>query len=231
MIKQIEKCPKCGMNTEGNVKLSLTRLASQKGAAYLLNKLIIITFITPFITSIVLPILGTFIGFIISFCILLYIQNYSKKISQKIDKKLYDKTTYNFTCSTCGEKWERIVNTGTSNIPEEILIIEKREREKTCASIAKANGIIALVFATLVLIGTVYCIFNEYHYAVGTDYNFILGEYTLYETNWWWYLCIFIAIIATPIAILEISIWAKYHNEYKELKRMSLNTFLAKYFK
>ena len=88
MIKQIEKCPKCGMNTEGNVKLSLTRLASQKGAAYLLNKLIIITFITPFITSIVLPVFGTFIGFIISFCILLYytIRQHITLLVQRVEK-------------------------------------------------------------------------------------------------------------------------------------------------
>lgn len=93
-----------------------------------INKLLVWAVVNPIVGTFIFPVFGTFIGFIISFFIFFYVQNYSKNQSKKIDKKLYATTTYNFTCPNCSKSWSRVVETGVSNMPDQLIQEEKDNR-------------------------------------------------------------------------------------------------------
>ena len=231
MSKIIEECPNCKAYVEGQADLSVLRIATSKGTAMGINKLIVWMIATPIISSFIFPIFGTFLGFIISFCIFLYIQNYSKNVSQKIDKKLFETTSYIFTCPSCGKTWKKTVNTGTSIIPDEKHKKQKDDMIDSTASIANTIGIIALCTAALTIIGLIYCNVTEASYLTGAINHTFLGDFEERRTNWWWYLWGIIWIISGIMTIIEYNVWKNYNNKCVALKHMSLSEFQNTYFK
>ena len=124
MIKHIEQCSKCKAYVNGEAQRLLSRKIISRGTSSGINKLLGWAIVSPIVGSIV-PVVGTFFGYIISLFLLLKAKSYSDKISNKIYKSLFEYTTYQFVCPTCGNTWTNVLKTALSEIPDAVLEVEK----------------------------------------------------------------------------------------------------------
>lgn len=156
MIKHIEQCSKCKAYVNGEAQRLLSRKIISRGTSSGLNKLLGWAIVSPIVGSIV-PVVGTFFGYIISLFLLLKAKSYSDKISSKIDKSLFEYTTYQFVCSTCGNTWTNVLKTALSEIPDAVLEVEKERKARSCKLAAGINGSIALLSGFTVIYTFLYC--------------------------------------------------------------------------
>ena len=230
MIKHIEQCSKCKVYVNGEPQRELSRKLLRSGASAGINKLLGWAIVSPIVGSIV-PIVGTFFGFIITFFILLKIRSYSNTISNEIDKSMFEHTTYRFICPTCGNTWTKVLKTALSDIPDVILKEEKERKEISCKSLAKTNGIVALLAGLLTFSTFLYCCVADASIHTGITQSYFFGSFERVDTNWLWWLSAFVFIMSLFITLLEISVWKACRGEYKALQKMELKEFMKKYFK
>ena len=62
-------------------------------------------------------------------------QKYSEKVSKELDKQVYKNVTYNFTCSKCGKTWQKVFETGESDMPKELINKEKTGKSRLCRAL------------------------------------------------------------------------------------------------
>lgn len=144
MIKHIQQCSKCKAYVNGEAQRLLSRKIISRGTSSGINKLLGWAIVSPIVGSIV-PVVGTFFGYITSLFLLLKAKSYSDKISNKIYKSLFEYTTYQFVCPTCGNTWTNVLKTALSEIPDAVLEVEKERKARSCKLAAGINGSIALL--------------------------------------------------------------------------------------
>lgn len=229
MIKHIEQCSKCKAYVNGEAQRLLSRKIISRGTSSGLNKLLGWAIVSPIVGSIV-PVVGTFFGYIISLFLLLKAKSYSDKISSKIDKSLFEYTTYQFVCSTCGNTWTNVLKTALSEIPDAVLEVEKERKARSCKLAAGINGSIALLSGFTVIYTFLYCCVEDAIIHTGIKDSYFFGSFERIETNWlWWFSGLFF-MVSVVITFLKYNAWKRKRKEYEAIQEMNLKQFMTKYF-
>ena len=229
MIKHIEQCSKCKAYVNGEAQRLLSRKIISRGTSSGLNKLLGWAIVSPIVGSIV-PVVGTFFGYIISLFLLLKAKSYSDKISSKIDKSLFEYTTYQFVCSTCGNTWTNVLKTALSEIPDAVLEVEKERKARSCKLAAGINGSIALLSGFTVIYTFLYCCVEDTIIHTGIKDSYFFGSFERIETNWlWWFSGLFF-MVSVVITFLKYNAWKRKRKEYEAIQEMNLKQFMTKYF-
>ena len=229
MIKHIEQCSKCKAYVNGEAQRLLSRKIISRGTSSGLNKLLGWAIVSPIVGSIV-PVVGTFFGYIISLFLLLKAKSYSDKISSKIDKSLFEYTTYQFVCSTCGNTWTNVLKTALSEIPDAVLEVEKERKARSCKLAAGINGSIALLSGFTVIYTFLYCRVEDAIIHTGIKDSYFFGSFERIETNWlWWFSGLFF-MVSVVITFLKYNAWKRKRKEYEAIQEMNLKQFMTKYF-
>lgn len=229
MIKHIEQCSKCKAYVNGEAQRLLSRKIISRGTSSGLNKLLGWAIVSPIVGSIV-PVVGTFFGYIISLFLLLKAKSYSDKISSKIDKSLFEYTTYQFVCSTCGNTWTNVLKTALSEIPDAVLEVEKERKARSCKLAAGINGSIALLSGFTVIYTFLYCCVEDAIIHTGIKDSYFFGSFERIETNWlWWFSGLFF-MVSVVIIFLKYNAWKRKRKEYEAIQEMNLKQFMTKYF-
>ena len=229
MIKHIEQCSKCKAYVNGEAQRLLSRKIISRGTSSGLNKLLGWAIVSPIVGSIV-PVVGTFFGYIISLFLLLKAKSYSDKISSKIDKSLFEYTTYQFVCSTCGNTWTNVLKTALSEIPDAVLEVEKERKARSCKLAAGINGSIALLSGLTAIYTFLYCCVEDTIIHTGIKDSYFFGSFERIETNWlWWFSGLFF-MVSVVITFLKYNAWKRKRKEYEAIQEMNLKQFMTKYF-
>jgi hypothetical protein len=229
MIKHIEQCSKCKAYVNGEAQRLLSRKIINRGTSSGINKLLGWAIVSPIVGSIV-PVVGTFFGYIISLFLLLKAKSYSDKISNKIYKSLFEYTTYQFVCPTCGNTWTNVLETALSEIPDAVLEVEKERKERSCKLAAGINGSIALLSGLTAIYTFLYCCIEDATIHTGIKDSYFFGSFERIETNWlWWFSGLFF-MVSVVITFLKYNAWKRKRKEYKAIQEMNLKQFMTKYF-
>ena len=215
MIKHIEQCSKCKAYVDGKAQRLLSRKIISRGTSSGINKLLGWAIVSPILGSIV-PVVGTFFGYIISLFLLLKAKSYSDKISNKIYKSLFEYTTYQFVCPTCGNTWTNVLKTALSEIPDAVLEVEKERK--------------ALLSGFTAIYTFLYCCIEDATIHTGIKDSYFFGSFERIETNWlWWFSALFF-IASVVITLLKHNVWKRKRMEYEAIQEMDLKQFMMKYF-
>jgi hypothetical protein len=229
MIKHIEQCSKCKAYVNGEAQRLLSRKIISRGTSSGINKLLGWAIVSPIVGSIV-PVVGTFFGYIISLFLLLKAKSYSDRISNKIYKSLFEYTTYQFVCPTCGNTWTNVLETALSEIPDAVLEVEKERKERSCKLAAGINGSIALLSGLTAIYTFLYCCIEDATIHTGIKDSYFFGSFERIETNWlWWFSGLFF-MVSVVITFLKYNAWKRKRKEYKAIQEMNLKQFMTKYF-
>ena len=229
MIKHIEQCSKCKAYVNGEAQRLLSRKIISRGTSSGINKLLDWAIVSPIVGSIV-PVVGTFFGYIISLFLLLKAKSYSDRISNKIYKSLFEYTTYQFVCPTCGNTWTNVLETALSEIPDAVLEVEKERKERSCKLAAGINGSIALLSGLTAIYTFLYCCIEDATIHTGIKDSYFFGSFERIETNWlWWFSGLFF-MVSVVITFLKYNAWKRKRKEYKAIQEMNLKQFMTKYF-
>jgi hypothetical protein len=230
MIKHIEKCPSCGNYTEGQPMLSLARQAqsfgAKKGVSYILTH-----YVLPLVLgTIIFPAVGTFVGFLIACYFAYQAQKYSEKVSKELDKQVYKNVTYNFTCSKCGKTWQKVFETGESDMPKELINKEKTGKYEDAKINALMTGFFALIAVTLFIIGIYYCDHYDSTIATGQMMDTFFGSVEKHDTNWWWWFWALMVFVNFFISIAAIIGLFSFASKAISLRNSSDKDYLHKYY-
>lgn len=229
MIKHIEQCSKCKAYVSGEAQRLLSRKFISRGTSSGINKLLGWAIVSPIVGSIV-PVVGTFFGYIISLFLLLKAKSYSDKISNKIYKSLFEYTTYQFVCPTCGNTWTNVLKTALSEIPDAVLEVEKERKARSCKLAAGINGSIALLSGFTAIYTFLYCCFEDATIHTGIMDSYFFGSFERVEINWlWWFSGLFF-MVSLVITFLKYNAWKRKRKEYEVIQEMDLKQFMIKYF-
>lgn len=229
MIKHIEQCSKCKAYVNGEAQRLLSRKIISRGTSSGINKLLGCAIVSPIVGSIV-PVVGTFFGYIISLFLLLKAKSYSDKISNKIYKSLFEYTTYQFVCPTCGNTWTNVLKTALSEIPDAVLEVEKERKARSCKLAAGINGSIALLSGFTAIYTFLYCCFEDATIHTGIMDSYFFGSFERIEINWlWWFSGLFF-MVSLVITFLKYNAWKRKRKEYEAIQEMDLKQFMIKYF-
>lgn len=229
MIKHIEQCSKGKAYVNGEAQRLLSRKIINRGTSSGINKLLGWAIVSPIVGSIV-PVVGTFFGYIISLFLLLKAKSYSDKISNKIYKSLFEYTTYQFVCPTCGNTWTNVLKTALSEIPDAVLEVEKERKARGCKLAAGINGSIALLSGFTAIYTFLYCCVEDATIHTGIKDSYFFGSFERIETNWLWWFSGFFFMVSVVITFLKYNAWKRKRKEYEAIQEMNLKQFMTKYF-